>query len=215
MSGKSHETAHIDELERESGWSPIRLRFDVRAFGVNAWTAHETGSAVIPEHDERPSGHEELYVVTAGRATFTVQGERIDAGTGTLVFVRDPDATRAAVAEEPGTTVLAIGGRPGHAFRPRAWETNDEVVKLLDNGEYLEAKHVLTEALTLGAYEDSASLLYNLACAEALLGEIDSAMGHLGDALRERPSFAEDARTDDDLAALRDDPRFAEITADR
>jgi tetratricopeptide (TPR) repeat protein len=214
VEGHIFETARIDELTRESGWSPIRQRFDVRAFGVNAWTARDAGSAVIDEHNEQPSGHEELYLVTAGRATFTVQGERIDAGAGTLVFVRDPAATRGALAEEPGTTVLVIGARPGAAFRPRSWETNAEVVVLLDNGENAEAKRVLTEALALGAYEDSAGLLYNLACAETLLGETDPALGHLRDALAERPSFAEDARRDDDLAALRDDPRFAEITAD-
>ena len=215
MEGDTFETARIDELERESGWAPIRLRFGVRAFGVNAWTAREAGSAVIDEHDEQPSGHEELYLVTTGRATFTVQGERIDAAAGTLVFVRDPTARRGAVAEEPGTTVLAIGGRAADAYQPRAWETNDEVVTLLDAGEYVEARRILVEALALGAYEDSASLLYNLACAEALLGETDGALEHLRHALAERPAFAEDARSDDDLAALRDDPRFAEMTADR
>ena len=74
MSEKTYATARIDELMRQGGWSPIRRHFDVRAFGVNAWTARESGSPVIPEHDEVPSGHEELYLVTAGRATFTVAG---------------------------------------------------------------------------------------------------------------------------------------------
>ncbi|HJW74682.1 MAG TPA: hypothetical protein VJ787_03285 [Thermoleophilia bacterium] len=212
MSEKTYATARIDELMRQGGWSPIRRHFDVRAFGVNAWTARESGSPVIPEHDEVPSGHEELYLVTAGRATFTVAGERTDAPAGTLVFVRDPAATRGAVAEEPGTTVLAIGGRQGGAYRPRAWEANDEVLPLFDEGEYAEAKNVLMEALALGTYEDAASLLYNLACAEARLGERDDALEHLHVAIEERPSFAEDARHDDDLAAIRDDPRFSEIT---
>jgi tetratricopeptide (TPR) repeat protein len=212
MNGAAYETARIDELMGEDGWSPIRRRFGVRSFGVNAWTARTSGSPVIPEHDERPSGHEELYLVTAGRASFTVAGEDVDAPAGTLVFVREPGTTRRAVAQEPGTTVLAIGGRPGDTFRPRAWETNSEVVALLDKGEHAEAKRVLTEALALDVYEDGASLLYNLACAEALLGETDSALRHLREAVHERPSFAHDAVDDADLVSLRQDPRFAEIT---
>ena len=34
-----------------------------------------------------------------------------------MVFVRDPAATRSAVAKEEGTTILAIGGTPGKACR--------------------------------------------------------------------------------------------------
>jgi len=214
MEGHGFKTAHIDELAREDGWSPIRQSLGVRAFGINAWTAREADSEVIENHDETPSGHEELYIVTSGKATFTVQGEHIDAVPGTLVFVPDPAAIRGAVAEEPGTTVLVIGARPGEAFRPRSWETNAQVIALLDRGENEEAKRVLTEALARGEYEDSAGLLYNLACAEALLGETYDALEHLRAALAERPAFATDARGDDDLAALRDDPRFAELTAD-
>jgi tetratricopeptide (TPR) repeat protein len=145
----------------------------------------------------------------SGRASFTVAGEEVDAPSGTIVFVRDPAVTRSAVAAEPGTTVLAVGGRPGEAFRPRAWETNADAFALLDGGKPAEAKQVLLEALD--RYEDRGVLLYNLACAEAQLGETDAALEHLRGALAERPDWAESARTDSDLAPIRDDPRFAEI----
>src|SRR5262245_3510735 len=135
----AYETARIAELKRDDGWSPIRKQFGVQAFGVNAWTVKEAGDRLISEHDEVPSGHEELYLVTAGRATFTVDGDEIDAPTGTLVFVRDPAVKRAAVAAEPGTTVLIVGARPGAAYRPRAWETNIEVFPMFDRGEFAEA----------------------------------------------------------------------------
>jgi hypothetical protein len=199
----------IAELEDGRGWSPIRKHLDVRAFGVNAWTAHEAGATVIPEHGEVPSGHEELYVVVAGHAAFTVEGEEIDAPAGTIVFVRDPAASRGAVAREEGTTVLTVGGRPGEAFRPRAWETNSEVFALLDAGRNEEAKRVLLDALE--RYEDRGSLLYNLACAEAQLGETDAALEHVRAALAERPAFADDMRGDSDLEPLRSDPRFDEL----
>src|SRR5689334_4143525 len=117
----AYETARIGELERDDGWSPIRKRFGIQAFGVNAWTVDEAGATLISEHDEVPSGHEELYLVVAGRATFTVDGDELDAPAGTLVFVRDPAAKRGAVAAEGGTTVLIVGARPGAAYRPRAW----------------------------------------------------------------------------------------------
>jgi hypothetical protein len=206
MTGKSHETARIAELERPDGWSPIRLRLGVSAFGINAWTAHEPGATIISEHDERPSGHEELYVVVAGRATFTVGGEEIDAPVGTIVFVRDPAAKRGAIAAEPGTTVLAVGGRPGEAYRPRSWETNVDVLPLFGSGRHEEAKRVLIDALD--RYDDRGTILYNLACAEAQLGETDAALEHLSAAVQERPDLGENARDDDDLAPIRDDPRF-------
>jgi tetratricopeptide (TPR) repeat protein len=212
VSEKPFETTTIAALERPDGWSPIRLALDVAAFGVNAWTAHEPGAAVIPAHDEVDSGHEELYVVVAGHATFTVGDEEVDAPAGTLVFFRDPALQRGAVARVADTTVLTVGARPGEAYRPRAWETNRDVVAALDRGEPAEAKRLLLEALD--RYEDPAGPLYNLACAEALLGETDAALEHLARALRERPSLAQHAPDDPDFASIRDDPRFARIVGD-
>lgn len=211
MSENAWMTAHVRDLERPDGWSPIRRSLGVRAFGVNAWTAREAGQTVISGHDEVPSGHEELYLVMSGAVTFTVGDKKVDGPAGTLLFVRDPATTRAAVAREPGTTVLAIGGEAGAAYRPRAWETNADVVSLLDDGQYAEAARVLTAALD--EYDDRAVLLFNLACAEAQLGDKERALEHLGAAVRERASLAGDALEDPELAPLRDDPRFAEIVA--
>ena len=107
-------------------WKPLRHHFGVSAFGVNAWIANEVGDEVIDDHDELEpdgaAGHEELYVVTAGRATFTIAGERLDAPAGTVVFVRDPALRRSAVAAEAGTTVLTVGGWADRAFEPSDWE---------------------------------------------------------------------------------------------
>jgi quercetin dioxygenase-like cupin family protein len=209
VSKRTTQTARIEDLVDERGWSPIRLRLDVRAFGINGWTAKEAGDAVIPEHDEVPSGHEELYLVTAGHATFTVDGEQIDAPSGAIVFVPDPAVKRGAVAREPATTVLAIGGTPGEAYQPRAWETNAEVLDLFDRGDHAAAKRVLSAALE--EYSDHDLLHYNLACAEAQLGNLDAAFDHLRAALDHRPELAESARTDHDLESLHDDPRFGQI----
>ena len=119
----SARVVHIDGLESfpiagQDGltWRPIRRHFDIRAFGVNAYTAEEAGQRVVEEHREQ-DGHEELYVVVSGRATFTVEGEEHDARAGTLVHC-PPGTLRSAFAAEPGTTVLGVGAKPGEVFQP-------------------------------------------------------------------------------------------------
>lgn len=209
MSERGHETARIGDLERTDGWSPIRRHFDVRSFGVNAWTAHRTGEVVINRHDEVDTGHEEMYVVTSGRATFSVDGEEIDAPPGTIVFVPSPRSDRGAIAAEPETIVVTIGGKPGEVFRPQSWETNRDILPLFERGDFAGIKRVLLDALPL--YDDKAKLLFNLACAEAQLGEIDEALEHLRQAVADLPALAAAAPGDDDLAPLRDDPRFAAL----
>ena len=117
-----YETAHLSELEEirvgETSiiWRPVRRHFDVRAFGVDAYMAAEAGGEVVEDHTPSSSGHEELYVVLTGRALFTVGEDEVDAPGGTLVFVRDPDVRRHAVAGEPYTTVLAVGAPAGAAY---------------------------------------------------------------------------------------------------
>jgi hypothetical protein len=120
----SYAVRHLSDIKHPKWprWAPIRNHFDVRAFGVNLWR-HEDGSDVIPEHSEGDSGHEELYLVLDGHATFTVDGDEIDAPAGTALFIRDPKATRKAVAKDPNTSVLSIGGWNGKAFEVSEWET--------------------------------------------------------------------------------------------
>lgn len=126
-------TAHVSEVEPFSdlpedlgAWIPLRHRLGVEAFGVNAWIAKQAGDEFIAEHDEinqdPADNHEELYFVTEGHATFTVDGTEVDAPPGTVVFVKNASIVRKAVADEPGTTVLAIGATAGRAFTPSPWE---------------------------------------------------------------------------------------------
>jgi hypothetical protein len=110
---------------------PVRRHLGIEAFGANARVSREAGEVLVMAHDERANGpfgtdgHEELYVVLRGRATFTVDGREVDAPAGTLMFVRDPALERSAVAAEPDTAVLAVGGAPGVAYRVAAWEQRD------------------------------------------------------------------------------------------
>ena len=201
------QAATITELTRDTGWAPLRAHLGARAFGVNAWTK-DTDEQLVGEHDEQGSGHEELYLVIAGRAQFTVDGVDREAGAGTVVLV-GPTEKRAAVALEDRTTVVVVGGPEDGAFRPRAWETNAIVFPLFGEGRIEEAREILRGKV--GEVDDGESIEYNLACCEARLGDVDRAFEHLRRGLESRPDLIELARGDDDLAALHDDPRFAEL----
>jgi hypothetical protein len=123
--------ARLDDIPSDfvssSRWKPIRSTLGIEAFGINAYEALEAGEVLIPEHDETEDlageqRHQELYLVLRGRARFVVDGQDIDGVVGTLVFVDDPASRRAAVAVEPGTLILAIGGPAGEAYEPPPWE---------------------------------------------------------------------------------------------
>lgn len=200
----------VDELERvpvfgSLVWRPVRKTLGITAFGINAYTAAEAGDEVVEDHDERRLGHEEVYVVLGGHAVFTVDGVEVDAPAGTFVYLDDPVQRRKAVAREPRTTVLAIGGKPG-AHEISAWEHYFPALPHIREGDYAKARATIEEGLR--AKPDEPSLLYNLACVEALDGARDEALEHLRTAVVLRPELRQNAREDEDLAAIRDDPRF-------
>lgn len=202
--------ARLDEIDEVSDgrcpWRPVRHHLGITAFGVNAWTARSAGDRLINEHDEdEPDGNEELYVVVTGRAVFELDGERRDAPAGTLVVAR-PGVKRTAFAEEPGTTVLAVGGVPGKAYEPSGWELWAELRPLYDAGDYAAAADRGRELLE--ANPGYAGILYNVACCESLAGRPDDAIEHLRQAVELSDRFREYADGDSDFDGVRDDPRF-------
>lgn len=152
-------------------WKPIRRTLGVTAFGINAYTAANAGDEVVEEHTEEPLGHEEIYAVIRGRATFTVDGEEVDAPAGTLVYLDDPTQQRQAIAQEPETTVLAIGGVPGK-HEISTWEYFFPALPAIEAGDYDRARAILEEALR---ERDHSALHYYLAKVEALAGNHDRA----------------------------------------
>jgi mannose-6-phosphate isomerase-like protein (cupin superfamily) len=99
---------HIDDVRpgRPEGvdWLPLRAELGVTAFGVSAYRA-DAGETVVPRHAEAEGGgagvHEELYVVLAGRATFTVDDETFDAPPGTWCS-RCPESGERRARRSPG-----------------------------------------------------------------------------------------------------------------
>ena len=200
--------ARLDEIERRGRSIPVREHLGIHAFGVNAFTPNEEGT-LINDHDESGSGQEELYIVLEGNATFEVDGETFDAPAGTLVSVR-PESQRKATGEG---TVLALGATPGEAYEAldwgEAWPFQSESMTAYREQRYADAFDAVRRGLE--KVPDHPGLNYNYACFATLAGEIgDETFSHLRRSVEQFPRFREQARTDEDLTAVRDDPRFEE-----
>ena len=213
MTDSGYEVAHIDDLEElpinkgEFVWRPIRRRFGITAFGTNAYTA-DAGQRVVEEHTES-GGHQELYVVLRGRATFTLDGDEVDAPAGTLVFAQ-PGTKRGAIAAEDGTAVLGVGAKPGEAFEPSPWEDSFLAGSYAEMGQVDKAREIMDAALA--KRPDDWRAHYNYACLLALNDDPEDALTHLERAFALEPKEVSDyAGRDSDLDSLRDDPRFSAI----
>jgi hypothetical protein len=190
------------------GYRLVRRELGITAFGINAFTAN-AGEHLIEEHDETGSGagqHEELYLVIAGHARFTIDGDEHDARAGTLVFLPDPASRRLAIALEDGTTAVAVGGVPGEPYRVSPWEPLFAAKGLADAGDAGAAADLAAE--TLADYPGNAHVLFNSACFEALAGRRDDAIAHVRAAVEINPEMREWAATDADFDSIRDDPEF-------
>jgi hypothetical protein len=209
MSG--YAVAHLDEIEEQDDgrcpWRPVRHHFDITAFGVNAWTGRDAGDRIINEHDESDE-NEELYVVLRGRAVFELDGHRVDAPAGTLVFAR-PGVKRTAFAEEPETTIIAVGGTPGEAYEPHGWELWAPLRPLYEAGNYAEVADRGRELAE--AHPQYAGLFYNVACCESLAGRTTDALDHLRRAIDMSERFRAYAKDDSDFDPIRDEPAFKEL----
>lgn len=205
--------AHLDEIEEvDDGrcpWRPVRHHFGITSFGANAWTARAAGDRIVNEHDEsEPDSDEELYLVLQGRATFELDGKRIDAPAGTFVFVK-PGVKRTAFAEEAGTSILALGGVPGKAYEPQGWELWAPVRPLYERGAYAEAADRGRELAV--AHPEYPALLYNVACCESLAGRTSDAIEHLREAIERSDRCRDYARGDSDFDPVRGEPAFEEL----
>jgi tetratricopeptide (TPR) repeat protein len=183
-------------------WRPIRRTLGIDAFGMNAYTGEQVGDDVVESHTEQSLGHQEVYVVLSGRATFELDGETLDAPAGTIVFLRDPATRRYARAAEPNTTVLAVGGKPGEAYSPSAWEWYFEAERFRDPLDPEAALRLMDEANE--RFPDHPGVVYSTACWLALGGREDEALATLRRAAELDPRALDWAARDDDLLAVRD-----------
>jgi mannose-6-phosphate isomerase-like protein (cupin superfamily) len=208
--------AQLDEIEEmDDGrclYRPVRHHFGITGFGATAWTARATGDRIINEHDEADGGSdEELYLVMRGHAVFELDGERVDAPTGTLVFA-PPGVKRTAFAETPGTTIIALGGTPGKAHEPNGWELWAPLRSQYEAGEHAEVADRLRQVVA--DHPQYGLLFYNLACLESLTGRTTDAIDHLRQAIELSEQFRDYAKGDSDLDSIRDDAAFKQLVGD-
>jgi hypothetical protein len=210
MSG--YVVAHLDEIDEVNDGRcplrPVRHHLGITAFAVNAWTARAAGDRIINEHDESDDGQEELYLVMQGHAVFDLDGERVDAPAGTFLFAR-PGVKRTAFAEEPETTIIALGGTPGEVYEPHGWELWGPLNALYEAGDYAEVAdrgRALVEA-----HPQYPALFYNVACCESLAGRTTDALDHLRRSIVMSERFRAYAKDDSDFDPIRDEPVFKEL----
>jgi tetratricopeptide (TPR) repeat protein len=205
--------ARLDEIDEiddgREPFRPVRHHFGITSFGITTWTGKDSGDRLINVHDEdEPDGHEELYFVQEGRARFELDGEGLDAPAGTLVFV-EPGVKRTAIAEEAGTTLIALGGRPGEAYEASGWEVWAPLNPVYREGKYAEAAD-RGQAL-VEAHPEYPLLAYNLACCEALAGRTEDAIAHLRRAIEGGDLARRLAAEDSDFDSIRDEPAFKDL----
>jgi hypothetical protein len=203
--------SHLDQIDEISDgrvpWRPVRHHLGITSFGVNAFTGPNVGDRLINEHDEAGE-HEELYLVHQGRARFEIDGKEVDAPTGTLVYAK-PGVKRTAFAEEPETTLIAIGAEPGKAYEPHGWEVWSQLQPLFQAGEYEQVADRGKELLE--GHPEYPGVAYNVACAEALAGRGDDAIEHLRQSIERSERFRELARDDADFDSIREEPAFQQL----
>jgi len=200
----------IDEID-DGGvpYRPVRHHFGIASFGVNSFTGRKAGDRIINEHSEEDD-QEELYLVLQGRATFELNGERVDAPAGTLVFA-EPGVKRTAFADKDGTTIVVVGGKPGKAYEVLGFEAWAPFHGLYEAGDYAEAADQARAAIE--AQPEAVGAFFYLACCEARAGRADDAAQHLRHALEPSGRLRGLARRNPDLDSIRDRPEIAELLA--
>jgi hypothetical protein len=123
------------------------------------------------------------------------------------VFV-GPHSRRKATGEG---TILALGATPGQAYQAidwgEAWPFHSESMTAYGEQRYGDALQAVRNGLEHAP--DHPGLHYNYACFATLAGDTaDETFAHLQRSVELFPPFREQARGDDDFAAVRDDPRF-------
>ena len=207
MDGPGWTAARLDDVEAlswqgtELTWRPLRAVLRTHVAGMAAFTADRAGQEVIEGHMEISAGrgHEEVYVVLHGHASFTLDGVEVDAPAGTFVRV-DPQVNRRAVATEPDTAVLALGGPA--TFAPSASEWIERA-RAYSHTDPARARAIVDE---LQAFRPHSR---GIGIGEAILalaaGDRAAAVASLSALLEREPDLRDALTTDPDLGPLLSD----------
>ena len=111
--------------EIESYKDQGQFRYAGKSLGVTAWGMNllklPPNWPDYPEHDHSTDVQEEVYVILDGAATLLAEGQSWRLAPGTIARVGAAQKRR-IVPGPNGVTILALGGTPGAAFKPK-WGT--------------------------------------------------------------------------------------------
>ena len=113
--------ANVDELELRGPSGTVRLlrkALGARAFGFN-YFEYPPGHEGF-EHDERKSGHEEVFFCVRGSGHLRIDRDEVPLREGTFVRI-DPEPRRCPVAGPDGMTFLMIGAPLDGSYEPPSW----------------------------------------------------------------------------------------------
>jgi hypothetical protein len=110
----------IDSMEAVifGSFKRARAALGVESFGMQVLDLPPNASQ-YPEHDHAESGQEEVFVVLRGAGEIEIDGKRHAIDPETMVRV-GPEPKRKLWPGGEGMRVLALGGRPGHAYEAPA-----------------------------------------------------------------------------------------------
>jgi hypothetical protein len=84
------------------------------------WEGYPNHDHLNDSSDQNDLGQEEIYIAIEGSATLLVDGDEHVLERGVLARV-GPEQKRRIVPGPEGFSMVAVGGRPGEAYKPPAW----------------------------------------------------------------------------------------------
>ena len=191
--------AQLDEIEeaddgREPA-TPSGTTSASRAFWRQRLDGPQRGR---PDHQRarRGRGGRERGATLPGRgglAMFELDGDRVDALRRHLRLARPGCEADGPLAEEPETTIIAVGGVAGKAYEPDGWGCGPPPCPLYEAGEYAEAADRRPQSSC--GDPPYANLFYNVARCESLAGQKDEALDTSGVRSSSRSVHARTRRT--------------------
>jgi tetratricopeptide (TPR) repeat protein len=127
-----------------------------------------------------------------------------------VVFVAETAAVRSAVATEPHTTVVVVGGPADRPLPVSPFEFWFRADAPYQRGDYREAIEIVAESLE--QWPDHPIIHYQLACYYALANDREQALDHLTRAIAEDESLRQQAIIDSDFASLNGSTAFIGLT---
>ena len=180
LAAMAFRTLRIDELDPIAvtglRWHPFAMPSACAPSASTRTRRRRRGR--IEEHTEDGSDHEDSTSCSPAAPASELDGERIDAPAGTLVFLpsRRPAGTRS-----PRRTARPCSPSAAPDHEVSSWEWRFRAQPHIDPEEWEKGIALMHDGLAANPGE--ASLLYNLACFETRLGRLDDAAAHLREAV--------------------------------